>query len=57
MFSIEKYMQHMISLLKSKFGSRLIYVGLQGSYFREEANQSSDIDVVVVMSTLSLGIP
>ena len=54
MFSIEKYMQHMISLLKSKFGSRLIYVGLQGSYFREEANQSSDIDVMVVMDTLSL---
>ena len=54
MFSIEKYIQRIISHLKIQFGSRLIYVGLQGSYFREEANPSSDIDVMVVLDTLSL---
>ncbi|MBQ9141799.1 MAG: nucleotidyltransferase domain-containing protein [Lachnospiraceae bacterium] len=32
---------------KDEFGDRLLYVGLQGSYLRGEATESSDIDIMV----------
>jgi predicted nucleotidyltransferase len=35
--------------LKAVFGSRLQFVGLQGSYGRGEASESSDIDIVVIL--------
>jgi len=49
MFCVESYMQDVIGLLKEKFGNRLCYVGLQGSYLRGEATEGSDLDVVVVI--------
>jgi hypothetical protein len=39
MFKIDTYMNDLISLLQGAFGERLQYVGLQGSYLRNEANQ------------------
>ena len=39
--------------LKEFFGSRLLYVGLQGSHRRGEATENSDIDVMVVLDRLS----
>jgi hypothetical protein len=47
-------MQNAISHLKDAFGSRLLYVGLQGSYLRGEANENSDIDVAVIIDGLSV---
>lgn len=37
MFSVKNHMNELLMLLCRKFDSRLLYVGLQGSYLREEA--------------------
>lgn len=54
MFSIDLYTQRMERLLKEKFGERLMYMGLQGSYLRGEATDTSDIDIVVVLDRLEI---
>lgn len=40
-------------VLNETFGDRVWFVGLQGSYGRGEATESSDIDVVVILDELS----
>ena len=52
MIDIDVYITQLIDLLKARFGSRLLYVGLQGSYLRGEATDHSDIDVMVVLDDL-----
>ena len=54
MVNIEKYIQQLIELLRKQFSSRLLYVGLQGSYLRGEANPDSDIDIMVVIDDLNV---
>ena len=54
MVNIEKYIQQLIELLRKQFSSRLLYVGLQGSYLRGEANSDSDIDIMVVIDDLNV---
>ena len=54
MFSIESYMDNLILLLHDYFKQRLLYVGLQGSHLRSEANENSDIDVMVVLDDLTV---
>lgn len=49
---IEKYLAEFIELLQAEFGSSLLYVGLQGSYLRNEADEESDIDVMVILNKL-----
>lgn len=49
-FDINIWMKEYLNELKSLFGSRLMFVGLQGSYGRSEATDSSDIDVVVILN-------
>ena len=39
--------------LRDAFGARLIYLGLQGSYARGEADEQSDLDVMCVLEGLS----
>lgn len=39
--------------LNDTFGNRVWFVGLQGSYGRGEACDTSDIDVVVILDELS----
>ena len=53
MFSIDEYIDKLISALKNIFGERLVYIGLQGSYLRKEETQSSDIDIMAVIDNLS----
>lgn len=48
-FDIDTWMKEYLNELISLFGSRLLFVGLQGSYGRGEATDSSDIDVVVIL--------
>lgn len=55
MFGIDKYIKDLTAELKSAFGKRLLYVGLQGSYLRGEATEKSDIDVMAVIDGLSVG--
>jgi len=52
MIDIENYISRLISLLQYQFDSRLLYVGLQGSYLRGEATDNSDIDIMVVIDGL-----
>lgn len=52
MIDIDNYITQLIDLLKARFGSRLLYVGLQGSYLRGEATDHSDIDIMVVLDDL-----
>ena len=52
MIDIETYLSQLIELLKQDFHARLQYVGLQGSYLRKEATDSSDIDIMVVIDDL-----
>jgi len=48
-FNINTWMKGYLEELKALFGSRLLFVGLQGSYGRGEATDSSDIDAVVIL--------
>ena len=54
MVDIENYIVRLTEILKRQFGSRLVYVGLQGSYLRGEATDNSDIDIMVVIDGLSV---
>lgn len=54
MFRVKNYMNELLMLLCQKFGGRLLYVGLQGSYLREEATETSDIDIMVVIDELTV---
>ena len=54
MIDIEDYLQNLIGACKSTFRERLLYVGLQGSYMREEATEQSDIDVMILLEDFSV---
>ena len=54
MINIENWMMELTDKLKACFKNRLSFVGLQGSYQREEAHPDSDIDAVVILDTLSI---
>ena len=53
MIEITMWMQNFLQILNKTFGDRVWFVGLQGSYGRGEACDTSDIDVVVVLDKLS----
>ena len=53
MIDIEQYLLGLTEQLKKQFGSRLVYVGLQGSYSRGEATENSDLDVMTVIDGLT----
>lgn len=54
MFHADNYISSLIELLSSVYHERLLYVGLQGSYLRNEATEQSDIDIMVVIRDLSV---
>lgn len=54
MIDSPRWMADLLSQLQGIFGSRLLYLGLQGSYRRGEATENSDIDVVVLLDTVTL---
>ena len=53
MIDITAWMQTFLKTLNKTFANRVWFVGLQGSYGRGEATQTSDIDVVVILDELS----
>ena len=53
MIDINVWMNAFIQKLNEVFANRVWFVGLQGSYGRGEATESSDIDVVVIFDELS----
>ena len=54
MFLLDAYLRELISACKAAFGGRLLYVGLQGSYMRGEAAESSDVDVMVILDDFTV---
>ncbi len=46
-------MDKFLKALNDSFGERVWFVGLQGSYGRGEATETSDIDVVVILDELT----
>ena len=50
---ITVWMQNFLQSLNKTFPNRVWFVGLQGSYGRGEATNTSDIDVVVILDELS----
>lgn len=52
MIEPQTWVAGILGRLKEAFGSRLAYVGLQGSYRRGEATEDSDIDLVVLLDVV-----
>ena len=53
MIDITAWMQNFLQTLNETFANRVWFVGLQGSYGRGEATETSDIDIVVILDELS----
>lgn len=53
MIEIDNWLHRFTQKLTSTFAERVWFVGLQGSYARDEATESSDIDVVVILDEFS----
>ena len=51
---IQAYLNRLIGGLTHTFGDHLLYVGLQGSYLRGEATETSDIDVMVIFDEIDV---
>ena len=53
MIDITTWMNEFLQKLNHTFENRVWFVGLQGSYGRDEATETSDIDIVVILDELS----
>ena len=54
MIEISSWMDKFVGALEASFKNRVWFVGLQGSYGRGEATETSDIDVVVILDELTV---
>ena len=54
MIDITSWVQEFTRMLTGVFGNRVWFVGLQGSYSRGEATDTSDIDMVVILDELTV---
>ena len=52
MIDITVWMHDFLKALNHNFGTRVWFVGLQGSYGRGEATETSDMDIVVILDEL-----
>lgn len=53
-FNIDDWIDQLALKIKKEYGDRVVFIGLQGSYKRKEANDSSDIDIVVILDELTI---
>ena len=53
MIDTKSFLNDFLHVLNDTFCNRVWFVGLQGSYARSEATDSSDIDLVVILDELS----
>jgi predicted nucleotidyltransferase len=53
MIELQSWMQTFLQLLNTTFADRVWFAGLQGSYARGEATETSDIDLVVILDQLT----
>ena len=52
MIDVSIWMHNFLRTLNETFANRVWFVGLQGSYGRGEATETSDIDIVVILDEL-----
>ena len=50
---IENWLNNVTEKLNESFSDNLLFIGLQGSYNRGEATETSDIDLVVILDNMS----
>ena len=50
---LDQWLKNFTQIITNNFPERIVFIGIQGSYAREEANENSDIDVVVIFDKLS----
>ncbi len=53
MIEITTWMNSFLKAINEAFGNRVWFIGLQGSYGRDEATETSDIDIVVILDELT----
>ena len=53
MIEIDRWLKLYLQTLKNTFADRVWFVGLQGSYGRGEATETSDIDVVLILDQVT----
>ena len=54
MIDIKAWVPQFVNKVEQSFGNRIWFIGLQGSYGRNEATDASDIDVVVILDELRI---
>lgn len=54
MVNIESWIALYKAAMLETFGSRVLYIGLQGSYARKEAHEGSDLDPVLIVDHVTL---
>ena len=50
---LDQWLKNFTHIITNNFPKKIVFIGIQGSYAREEANENSDIDVVVIFDKLS----
>lgn len=53
-FFIDNWIDELVSKIKKEYGDRVDFIGLQGSYKRNEASDRSDIDIAVILNELTM---
>ena len=54
MINIKQWMKLYTDIMMDTFGERVCFIGLQGSYARNEAKSSSDIDAVLILDKVTM---
>lgn len=54
MIDIDSWLKIFSGRLEAEFSGRIWFTGIQGSYARGEAKESSDIDIVVIFDSLTM---
>ena len=54
MFDLNNYLNTILTECQATFGERLLYMGFMGSYFRGEATEKSDIDVMLIIDRFTV---
>ncbi|MBQ2114471.1 MAG: nucleotidyltransferase domain-containing protein, partial [Selenomonadales bacterium] len=52
MIQLKEWIPCFVKTVQNVFGERIYFVGLQGSYGRGEADEKSDIDIVMILDEL-----
>ena len=52
--NIDAWINEYQRAVENKFGNRIWFIGLQGSYGRGEATEQSDIDMVLILDNISI---